>query len=407
MYLDMAYTLATVRERDLSQEFLSRDCGGFFEHVWGVHPIADIPQNVPLALKGFHPVVAAFRNNQTVIEGSSAYYPVLRRCYPLNFVVSQIRFLLYLAALIRREKISVVVSTDPYLCGLYGLLLKYLTGTPLVVWVVANYGDVASSNGKAIMPRLFRTRWVERQIERTVFRCADLVAGGNRDNLEFALRHGAKTEKSTVFPVGKLIHPSHRVEPKRRALDAAVSRSDGIFFVYVGRLLETKFPDDVIKAFSAARAYGADSHLVMVGDGPMRPELEKLAADLGIADRVRFTGSVSQQRLSEILAGCLAALSPLTGRALIEVALAGLPVVVYDRDWQKEFVDRSSGGHVVPFRDWHKMGECAARLAADRDAARALGENARRAALGMCDLSDLYRHEQQVFQALLQRSAQV
>src|SRR4029078_11652308 len=145
-------------------------------------------------------------------------------------VASQIRFLLYLAALIRREKISVVVSTDPYLCGLYGLFLKYLTNTPLVIWVVANYADVADSTGKAIMPRLFRTRWVEKQIERLVFKRADLVAGGNRDNLEFAHRNGAYASRSTVFPVGKLIHPAHRVDPKLRAVDPIIPRTGGKVF---------------------------------------------------------------------------------------------------------------------------------------------------------------------------------
>jgi glycosyltransferase involved in cell wall biosynthesis len=405
MYLDMAYTLRTARERDLSQEFLSRDCGGFFEHVWGVHPIADVPHDAPLSFSGFRPHVVAFSPNQTIIEGVSGYYAALRGLYPVNFVVSQIRFLLYLAALIKRERISVVVSTDPYLCGLYGLFLKYLTKTPLVIWVLANYADVADSTGKAIMPRLFRTRWIERQIERIVFKCADLVAGGNRDNLEFALRNGANANRSTVFPVGKTIHLSHRIDPKLRVVDPVVPRTGGKVFVYVGRLLETKFPDDVIRAFSAIRGQHADATLVMVGDGPMREVLETLAAELGLGDSVWFTGNVHQQRLSEILAGCYAALSPLTGRALIEVALAGLPVIVYDRDWQKEFVDRSNGGRVVPFRNWQEMGNTAADLAADPDAARVLGQNVRRAALEMCDLSDLYRHEQQVYLTLLHRSA--
>jgi glycosyltransferase involved in cell wall biosynthesis len=255
------------------------------------------------------------------------------------------------------------------------------------------------------MPRLFRTRWIEKQIERLVFKRADLVAGGNRDNLDFALRNGANANRSTVFPVGKLIHPAHRVDPKLRAVDPVVPRTGGKVFVYVGRLVDTKFPDDVIRAFSVTRARHADATLVMVGDGPMREVLEALAADLGLGDSVRFTGNVNQQRLSEILAGAYAAMSPLTGRALIEVALAGLPVVVYDRDWQKEFVDRSNGGRVVPFRNWQAMGSTAADLAADPDVARALGENVRRTALEMCDLSDLYRHEQQVYLTLLHRSA--
>ena len=78
LYLDMAYTLKMVRERRLEQELLSRDCGGFFEHVWGVHPIADIPENRKPANDGFKVSVVEFSKNQTIIEGSSSYYSFLR-----------------------------------------------------------------------------------------------------------------------------------------------------------------------------------------------------------------------------------------------------------------------------------------------------------------------------------------
>ena len=41
--IDMAYTMKMVNERKLEQEFNSRECGGYFEHVWGVHPMANVP----------------------------------------------------------------------------------------------------------------------------------------------------------------------------------------------------------------------------------------------------------------------------------------------------------------------------------------------------------------------------
>ena len=397
----MAYTLATVHEKHLTQEFLSRDCGGFFEHVWGVHPIADVPHNTQLAYDGFRPSVVAFAPNQTVIEGVSAYYRFLRRLYPLNVLVSQVRFAMYLVRLVRREGISVVLSSDPYLCGLLGVIIKYLTGTPLVVWVVANYADVASSTGKPIMPRLFRKRWVESLIERFVFSRADLVAGGNNDNLEFALRNGARRAKSTVFPVGKLIHPSHLIDPAVRTLDPAVQKWKGSrVFVYVGRLIETKCPEDVVRAFADVHRRDERTALVMVGDGTMREQLGALAKDMGLEANVSFVGAVHQQRLSEILPGCFAALSPLTGRALIEVALAGLPVVAYDRDWQREFVDTSKGGIVVPFRDWRAMAAASIDLLGRADDARSMGHNARRRALELCDLTQLYKHEQEAYEKL-------
>ena len=87
LYIDMAYTLKMVKERELEQEFASRDCGGYFEHVWGVHPIADVPENRKLTYDGFKVLQVEFSSNQTIIEGSSAYYSLLRYVFPLNFIV--------------------------------------------------------------------------------------------------------------------------------------------------------------------------------------------------------------------------------------------------------------------------------------------------------------------------------
>src|SRR2546423_15037349 len=223
LFLDTAYTMRMVRERGLEQEIASRDCGGYFDHVWAVHPIADIPEKRGLRYQGFRFSTIEFSGNQTVIEGLSAYYRLLSRLRPVNFVVSQLRFAAYLIALVKRERISIVLSTDPYFSGLMGLLVKLFAQIPLVIWVCGNYDDLFRATGKPTMPRLFRWRWVEKVVARIVLRRADLVAGGNQDNLEFALSNGATPSKSTVFPVGKLIHSQHLIEPKLREADPLFS----------------------------------------------------------------------------------------------------------------------------------------------------------------------------------------
>ncbi|HMI79760.1 MAG TPA: hypothetical protein VK484_13265, partial [Ferruginibacter sp.] len=206
LYIDMAYTLKMVRERSLEQEFTSRECGGYFDHVWGVHPIADIPENRKLNYDGFKVSTVEFSANQTIIEGSSAYYSLLKFFFPLNFFVSQVRFVIYLIRLVKRERISIVFCTDPYFSGLIGLLIKTFTRARLVIWVVANNDEAFEANGVLASPQIFRRRWVEKIVDRRVFSGADLVAGANQNNLEFALNNGAKLSKSTIFPNGKLIH---------------------------------------------------------------------------------------------------------------------------------------------------------------------------------------------------------
>jgi len=402
LFLDTAYTLKMVKERELEQEYESRECGGYFEHVWGVHPIADIQEKCKLNYDGFKLSVVKFSEHQTIVEGVSAYYSVFKRIFPLNFLLSQIRFVAYLIALVKRERISVICSTDPLFCGLIGVLIRLFTGKPLVIWVLANHDDIYKATGVLGMPRLFRWRWVEKIVENVVFRSADLVAGGNQNNLEYALNNGAKLSKSTIFTNGKVIHRQHVKAPEERDRDVFFNTSPARHhFIYVGRLLELKHPDDVVRAFSVIDQNVTNCALIMAGDGPMLTDLEKLAEELGIADKVYFLGAISQQRLANLFAGCFAVLSPLTGRSLTEGALASIPIVAYDRDWQRDFVEASGAGIIVPFRGWQKMGEAAVHLLRHHDKARRMGEAARQRGLDACDLERLYRHERQEYEKLL------
>lgn len=404
LYIDMAYTLKMVRERELEQEFASRDCGGYFEHVWGVHPIADIPENRKPAYQGFSVSVVEFSPNQTIIEGSSAYYSLLRGVFPLNFIASQIRFTRYLIRLVKKERISIVLSTDPYFSGMLGLFVKWFTPAKLVIWVVGNNDEIYEATGKIANPRLFRYRWVEKIIEKRVFRGADLVAGSSQNNLDFALKNGASLKKSTLFPVGKLIHRQHMVDPLLRDKDPFLQQSDFLYhFIYIGRLIDLKYPDDVIRAFAGISEAHPQSALIMAGEGPMREDLETLAAELGVKEKVFFLGNINQVRLANLLAGCFAVLSPLTGRSLIEATLAGRPIVAYDRDWQYDFITKNGAGIVVPFRDWQKMGEAAIRLIQNPEETKKIAEASRRTGIDACDNEKLFGHERREFDKLLNR----
>jgi glycosyltransferase involved in cell wall biosynthesis len=404
LYIDLAYTLEMVKGRQLDQEFAARTCGGYFEHVWGVHPLADIPGKKPLDYEGFRPVIVEVAEDQTIIEGVSAYFSVLRSAYTLNFLASQAWFTAYLIRLVKRERITVIMSTDPYFAGLIGAMVRLATGVPLAIWVIANYDEIHAATGQPAYPRMFKRRWVEKIAERFVLRLADLVVGGNQNNLEFALKNGAKESRSTVFPSSKLLHRRHATEPASRAKDELVAANPAVrHFIYVGRLLDVKHPDDVLRAFSVIAGAEPGCALLMAGDGPMRGELEELARELKIEDRVQFMGNVAQERLANLLAGCFAVLSPLTGRALVECALAGLPIVAYDRDWQGSFVGPAGAGIIVPFRDWKRMGEAALELVHDPEKARRMGEAARRKGLDVTDLEKLFAHEREEFEKLRMR----
>ena len=269
------------------------------------------------------------------------------------------------------------------------------TKARLVIWVVANYDEIFEANGALGAPRILRRRWIEKIVHRSVFRSADLVAGGNKNNLQFALNNGASLDKSTIFTNGKLIHQQHLLERGLREKDALFVTSPAKYhFIYVGRLLDVKFPDDVLLEFNLICKVVPECALIMAGEGPMREDLKKMTLEMQIESKVHLMGNINQNKLANLLAGCFAVLSPLTGRSLVEAALAGLPIVAYDRDWQLDFVGNNGAGIVVPFRDWQKMGEAAISLIKDPQLSSKMGISSRKTGLGFVDTKEIYAHEQ-------------
>ena len=104
--------------------------------------------------------------------------------------------------------------------------------------------------------------------------------------------------------------------------------------VFVGRLAPEKELSSLIQAFAAARREVPNATLVLVGDGPMRSELETLAAGLSLAGAVRFTGRQTGAEVREWLqaSDVFALVSSNEGLpcSLLEAMSAGLPSVVSD-----------------------------------------------------------------------------
>ena len=151
-------------------------------------------------------------------------------------------------------------------------------------------------------------------------------------------------------------------------------------FVYVGRLSPEKRLDVLIKAFTQAIANGTPglvgARLRLVGNGPQRPALEALAAQLGVAESVEFTGGQSKEQLyanySAATAMVLPSHSEPWGLVVNEALHYGCPVIVSERcGCVPELVANSDCGMAVPCDDVPAMTaalEAAPALWADREA---------------------------------------
>lgn len=405
LVIDTTNTFELITARGTEESVTCRDLNGFFAGVWSVHPIATLTTSEGWTPRFGPPMEYRLNDHHVFIEGKVGRFPGLSRFFLLNFAIAQAATFVSLYRLIRREKISVIRAGDPLYTGLISWALARLTGIPFVVRVGGNHDKGYETTGKPIMPRLFRARRVEKVVERFVFRRADLVAGANQDNLDFALQNGARRDRATVFRYGNLIDRKHFVAPDERPAPgetlARLGVDAGRFLIYIGRLEPVKHPDHVLRVLAIVRGAGFDVDALLLGDGFELDNLRRLAAELGLTEHVRFAGSQPQSLLAEILPHCAVVVSPHTGRALAEAALAAAPIVAYDVDWQGELIESGRTGILVPHGDVAALATAVVRLLRDSREARRLGSAARERAIEMLDPEVLNEHEREAYCHLL------
>jgi glycosyltransferase involved in cell wall biosynthesis len=404
LYIDMAYSLAELRQRGQLQFFEQRHSNGYFNTVIGLHPLVDLvaATSRPVERK-------RFSDWQDVIEAKSAAIGLPKWLYPLDLVITQRRLLADITAIARKESVSLIAATDPLYSGLFGLWLKRRTGLPLVIHLIGNYDLNFELSGRLAMPKLLPSRALERRVIRHVLRNADLVAAGTETIRHYAISQGAKPDWTEIFRVAKHVIPAHRKAPQdRKPLSEAererlgISRSRELVLT-VARLEPVKMVDHSIRAFAVVHSRHPDAMLLIAGEGSQREALQGLARELGIGDKVKFLGLVDQGLLARLAPGCVA-LSPLTGIALIETSLAGCPAVAYDCDSAvAELVETGVTGTLLKPLDWKGMGHAAADLFDDPIALQRQGQAIRSRAEWITDEKALYAHEHRVFDRLLAR----
>ena len=405
LVIDMSYTLKMFRERHLEQALNSRKLGGYFSQVISVHPLAGLFESGD---KRFgDPILTQLDSSHVFVEGKIGIKRAWRFLPPLNFLLAQVKLVKLLIRMAREVKIDVVRIGDPYYLGLMGLFLAKLMKVPLVIRVAFRYDDIFRITGKPVNPRLFRFRWLEKIIERFVFKRCDLIAGANEDNMHYALENGGRSDVATVFRYGNLIHANHWQQPNMRASAdkqlASLGVTDEKILVTVARLEPVKCVRDVISVVAELIRRGHCVKGLIIGDGVLRGELETFAATLGVSSSVIFAGNRPQEWIATVLPRATVIISPHMGRSLTEAALAGVPIVAYDYDWQREVVINGQTGYLVTNKDWKALFDKTEDILSDPISGKKMGEEARKKILSMMDPQKLETHERNEYSKLFTR----
>ncbi|TDD31172.1 glycosyltransferase family 1 protein [Actinomadura sp. KC06] len=158
--------------------------------------------------------------------------------------------------------------------------------------------------------------------------------------------------------------------------------------VCVSRLVPRKGQDALIHAWPRVVREVPDAALLLVGDGPYRADLRRLAVSRGVDGSVVFTGGVPWDELpAHYDAGDVFAMPCRTRRrgldveglgiVYLEASATGLPVVAGDSGGAPDAVLDGETGTVVPGRSVAAIAEALTTLLSDPDGARRMGEKGR------------------------------
>lgn len=129
-------------------------------------------------------------------------------------------------------------------------------------------------------------------------RAADAVVAVSQSLRRRVIELGVESGKAHVWHQGidpALFAPGDRVEARRRLGVAAT----GPVLLWVGRMDPVKGLDVLLKACVLLRSRGSAFHLYLVGDGPLRKELEGSATGLGLSGSVTFAGPCRHEHLPD------------------------------------------------------------------------------------------------------------
>jgi sugar transferase (PEP-CTERM/EpsH1 system associated) len=292
---------------------------------------------------------------------------------------------LRLARLMRREETAILHSNN-YSPWIYGVLARKLVRG--VRQVHTEHSNVDEGRSVAL--------WAERQAARST---QALVADAGIVRAVLESRAGIPSRRVEVVYNGVDVD---RYRPREEGSRDQLRITVGI----VARLVPVKNHALLLRAFKEVRDGGpAGVRLLVVGDGPLREELEALARSLELGDSVRFLGF--RRDIPEILRSLdvfvLCSNSEGHSLTLLEAMASGLPVVATDVGGNGEVVREGVNGSLVPPGDTGALAAALKELIAEPERARALGRAGRQDVERRFSLTAMTERYEKIYETVLDR----
>jgi len=257
-----------------------------------------------------------------------------------------------------------VVQTWLFAANAYGRIAARRAGAPVVVTA-----EMAVDLWKGP---------IERYVDRKLATYSDKVVGNSHAVVDFYKRLGVPADRLEMIYSGIADEPPPKVDPA--AVRAEIGfPGDAKLALFVGRLAPQKRVDDLLKVLDLLQHVQPDLRTAIVGDGPSRESLERLAVGLALTDKVRFLGH--RDDVPRLMAAADVAVLPSAYEGLpnvvLEAMLQARPVVATAAPGTTEVVVDGVTGVLAPVGDAPLLARALRDLVRDPDRGRALGEAGR------------------------------
>ena len=291
--------------------------------------------------------------------------------------------LFQLKKLIKKENPD-IVHTHLFIPSFWGLMLAKWQRRKTIL--TRHHSDALYVIPSAIK----RSIWLS--LEKYINRKADHIIAPSQMVYDILVKkEKVAASKVSLIPYGQTTERFSSITPEIiQAKRSELSMGKELSLVCVSRLFNRKGHQYLFEAMAALRKKGVEAALYLVGTGPHKEALEKMAADAGIADKVNFLGwrndALAIMGAADIIVH--PSLEDALSSAVIEAIMLEKPIVATDISGVRDTLDNGKYGVIVPPADSKAFEEAIANTIENLHEAK---ENAKKGRLYLLDYMSAQR----------------
>jgi len=249
----------------------------------------------------------------------------------------------YAQKLIRKEKYDLSHSFFTVPCGFLSLIFKWFFGVPYIISLRG--ADVPGYSDRFPMIYFLLT-----PIIKLIWSGASSVISNSQGLKELALKTNPKQKIDTIFngiDVSEF-KPAEKI-------------SENFQIICVSRLTQRKGLHFLISAFAKIISEFPNVQLKIVGEGDAQEKLEFQTKELGLKEKINFTGRIEHEKLPSIYSQSsvfvLPSLNEGMSNTMLEALATGLPIIATNTGGTKELVEDGVNGFIVKMEDSDDIAE--------------------------------------------------